>query len=76
MVTVKPLVIGCNVPFGKRKQGESGAGKLGAERIEALRTSEYGTIIIGFVGKAKQGSGGGESPGLELVGGEPFIEPL
>lgn len=29
---------------------------------------------MGFVGNAKQGCGGGESPGLELVGGDAFTE--
>lgn len=75
----KPRVIGCNVPLGRRKQGVFGAGRPGAARTEAPRTREYGTMRIGFVGRARQGwgcdveeGGGGESPGLELVGGDPF----
>lgn len=29
---------------------------------------------MGFVGSARHGCGGGESPGLELVGGDAFTE--
>ena len=71
---VRPRVIGCSWPLGMRKQGVSGAGSPGAASTEAPRTSEYGTMMMGFVGSARQGCGGGESPGLELVGGEPLSE--
>lgn len=50
----------------------SGVGRDGAARTLAPRKSEYGTISIGFVGSARHGWGGGESPGLELVGGDDF----
>lgn len=71
---VRPRVIGCSVPLGMRKHGVSGAGSPGAASTEAPRTSEYGTMRMGLVGRARHGCGGGESPGLELVGGEPLAE--
>lgn len=68
----RPLVIGWSDPFGKRKHAVSGAGSEGAARTLAPRNNEQGTIRIGFVGRARHGCGGGESPGLELVGGDAF----
>lgn len=59
-------------PFGRRKHAVSGAGSAGAARTLAPRNNEYGTIRMGLVGSAKHGCGGGESPGLELVGGDAF----
>ena len=50
-----PLVIGCKDPFGSRKQAVSGVGRAGAASTLAPRNREYGTIRIGFVGRAKQG---------------------
>lgn len=47
---------------------------MGAARTLAPRNKEYGTIKIGFVGSARQGCGGGDSPGLALVGGEAFTD--
>lgn len=77
----RPRVIGWSVPLGSRKQGVLGAGRPGAAKTEAPLTREYGTMRIGLVGRARQGcgweeggAGGGESPGLELVGGEPFSD--
>lgn len=52
----------------------SGAGRAGAARTLALRNNEYGTMRMGLVGSARQGCGGGESPGLELVGGDAFTK--
>lgn len=73
-VLAKPLIIGCKDPFGSRKQAVSGAGRAGAASTLAPRMREYGTMRIGLVGNAKHGCGGGESPGLELVGGEALAE--
>lgn len=61
-------------PLGRRKHAVSGAGRVGAAKTLAPRNKEYGTIRIGFVGNAKQGCGGGESPGLALVGGDAFTD--
>lgn len=51
------------MPFGKRKHGASGVGRpAAAERAGntlAPLKSEYGTMIIGFVGNAKNGCCGG-----------------
>lgn len=52
----------------------SGAGKVGAARTLAPRNNEYGTMRMGLVGSARQGCGGGESPGLALVGGDAFTD--
>lgn len=56
-------VMGCRVPLGSRKQGVSGLGRLdpGSKpgRTLALRKSEYGTMMIGFVGSARKGCCGG-----------------
>lgn len=55
----KACVIGCNVPLGSKKQGASGLGRfvpgsLGGRTL-ALQNSEYGTMIMGLVGKARNG---------------------
>lgn len=52
----------------------SGAGRVGAANTLAPRNREYGTIRMGFVGSARQGCGGGDSPGLTLVGGDAFTD--
>jgi len=52
----------------------SGVGNAGAARTLAPRNREYGKIRIGLVGSARHGCGGGDSPGLELVGGDVFTE--
>lgn len=61
-------------PFGRRKHAVSGAGRVGAARTLAPRNKEYGTIRIGLVGNARHGCGGGDSPGLALVGGDALTE--
>lgn len=76
----KARVMGWKLPLGMRKQGALGGGRPGgAAKNEAPLTREHGTMRIGLVGRAKHGwgcddelGGGGESPGLELVGGDPF----
>lgn len=61
--TPTACVMGCRVPLGSRKQGVSGFGRLepGSKpgRTLALRKSEYGTMMIGFVGSARKGCWGG-----------------
>jgi len=52
----------------------SGAGSVDAARTLAPRNNEHGTMRMGLVGSARQGCGGGESPGLELVGGDAFTD--
>lgn len=61
--TPTACVMGCRVPLGSRKQGASGLGRPdpGSKpgRTLALRKSEYGTMMIGFVGSARKGCWGG-----------------
>lgn len=59
------LLRGWNVPFGRRKHGVSGSGKLAPGRVLALRIREYGTMRIGFVGNASAYCvwAGGVAPG-------------
>lgn len=52
----------------------SGSGRAGAARTLAPRNTVYGKTMGGLVGSARQGCGGGESPGLELVGGDALTE--
>lgn len=65
---------GKHLPFGRRKHAVSGAGRVGAARTLAPRNNEYGTMRIGLVGNARHGCGGGDSPGLALVGGDALTE--
>lgn len=46
-------LIGWRVPFGNKKQGVSGSGNVAPGSLLAPCNIEYGTIRIGFVGRAR-----------------------
>jgi hypothetical protein len=48
----KARLSGWNVPFGNKKHGVSGSGRVVPGSVLALRNNEYGTMRIGLVGSA------------------------